>query len=205
MPSDICDRVVVVVIAVMFFFLSALWFSSAAAPTFSLSVLTFTHTLAQTHMNNVSGGEIAAGWQQRWFPVAIQNSLRERERQKGPTLAYQTAALCLEKSEVRRSGEDRNGSCLNSSREEMRAHQNEDSQWSEPRPYFHLLLSNLKERRREARRGGNWKAAAESVITRWPVRVAVPTHTHTHTLFFLPPISQSDYICTLVNKVLCLW
>lgn len=88
----------------------ALWFSSAEVPTFSLSVLSFTHTQPQTHMNNVSAEEIAAGWQRRWFPAAIQNSLGEGE---GGQHLHIKLRLCSSKEDW---GRTENGSYLNSSR-----------------------------------------------------------------------------------------
>lgn len=96
------------------------------------------HTQPQTHMNNVSGEEIAAGWQRRWFPAAIQNSLRERERgREGANTCISNWGFVVRKE----SGEDREGSCLNSSRREMRGIKTWIHNDLNPFLVFFLLLS----------------------------------------------------------------
>ena len=66
-------QVIFVIVLLLLWLLLALWFSSSTTSTFSLSLLfptlSHTHTHSRnTHMNNVSGEEIAAGWQRRLIP-----------------------------------------------------------------------------------------------------------------------------------------
>lgn len=136
-------------------------------------------------MNNVSVEEIAAGWQQRWFAAAIQNSLGEGE---GGQHLHIKLRLCSSKEEW---GRTENGSYLNSSRswDESASKHGFTMIWVPSS--FSSLDPKGKEGRREERRGGNWGAGAALVITSWPVRVACYSDAlcefDTHIRTFFPP------------------
>lgn len=189
------------------FSLSALWFSSAAVSTFSLLSPSCTHNHnAQTHMNNGSGEEIAADWQQRWFPTTIQNSLREwggeREREGergGPTLAYQTEALWWEKKVWRRSGEDWKRLMFKQQRRRNESASKHGFTMIWTLSSFCFFFFQTKGKKGEQVK--DWSCGCNY----W---LASQTLSHlcgddTHAIF--PPSSQFAYICTLVNKDLCLW
>lgn len=129
------------------------------------SVVSFTRTQPQTHMNNVSSEEIAAGWQRRWFPAAIQTSWCEGEG--GSTCISNCGFVVRKESGDEEWGGRRESSCLNRSRE-MRAHQNADSQQREL--FFGTKAKG--EDGRAGRRGANWEAGAVSGISYWPASAA---------------------------------